>query len=104
MTTIPDTHSRATQPTMPPIMASVLLGAPLLAATGAPVVLVLLLDDEFESGAGVNGPLVSVGTTGGEGMTLEKVVSLDGVGAALVVWFVVKAQYRSVVGALPQPM
>lgn len=89
---------------MPPIMATVLLGAPLLAATGAPVVLVLLLDVEFEFGAGVKRPLVSVGTTGGDGTTLEKAVSLNVVGAALVVWFVVKAQYRSVVGALPQPM
>lgn len=89
---------------MPPIMATVLLGAPLLAATGAPVVLVLLLDVEFEFGAGVKRPLVSVGTTGGDGTTLEKAVSLNVAGAALVVWFVVKAQYRSVVGALPQPM
>lgn len=37
-------------------------------------------------------------------MTLDKAVSLNVAGAALIVWLVVKAQYRSVVGALPQPM
>jgi hypothetical protein len=103
MTAIADTHNRATHPTTPPIIAPVLLGAPLLAATGAPVVLVLL-DVEFEVGAGVKRLPVSVGLTGGEGTTLERAVSLDVAGTALVVWFVVKAQYRSVVGALPHPM
>lgn len=84
-------------------MATVLSGAPLLAAAGPPVVLVLL-DVKFEFGAGVKRPLVSVGTGGGEGMTLDKAVSLNVAGAALDVWLVVKAQYRSVVGALPQPI
>ena len=101
MTTIADTQSRATQPTMPPIIAAVLLGAPLQAAAGAPVLLLIMLDVEFESEAGVKRLPVSVDTAGGEGMTLEKEVSLDVVGALLVVRFVVKAQYQSVVGALP---
>ena len=76
---------------------------PIAQRSGAPVLLLIMLDVEFESGAGVRRLPVSVDTAGGEGMTLEKAVSLDVVGALLVVRFVVKAQYRSVVGALPNP-